>query len=143
MVVQKKKSKISPEKSGKFNWTPQRRKAAFLLSLGDKKYAQVADETGINIDTLLEWRKREEFLEEVDRLTLKNENFTRAGLLRNCYKGMGIKARNIDEDKNTYLDYIKEIAELQELTKQKVELGGKVEVVLTVEDFGEDENTKA
>jgi hypothetical protein len=143
MAVQKKNTKKNPTKSGKFTWTQKRKNAAFLLSIGGKNHQQIADEVGINRDTLFEWKKREEFLEEVDRLTLKNENFTRAGLLKNCLGGLRIKERYIDDDKNTYLDYIKEIAELQGFVKQKIDLdnkhSGKVEVVLTVEDFGADD----
>ncbi|WP_281085348.1 phBC6A51 family helix-turn-helix protein [Methanosarcina acetivorans] len=103
-----------------------RKKAALLLSLGTKKYEDVASEVGVNERTLYDWRQSPIFLEEVDRLTLKNELATRAGLLRECLKGLDLKKDHIEGDKNTHLHYVQAIAELQGLTKQKVELSGNM-----------------
>lgn len=148
MTVHKKKTKKKTQSKKLknfdiFKWTAQRRRAAFLLSVGDKTNEQVANEVKVSVQALWNWRQYPAFLEEVDNLTLKNENFTRAGLLKSCLKGMQIKEHYIDEDRSTFLDYIKEIAELQGYVKQKVDLkaehSGKVDICLTIEDFSEDE----
>ena len=123
MVVQKKKKpKKQVNKSKVFLWTCKRKTAALLLSTGTKTQREVCKEINITEKTMCEWRKYPEFLEEIDRLTLKNENFTRAGLLKECLKGLTLKMGNIEEDRSTHLDYIKMIAELQGHTKQKIEL---------------------
>lgn len=123
MVVQKKKKpKKQVNKSKVFLWTYKRKTAALLLSTGTKTQREVCKEINITEKTMCEWRKYPEFLEEIDRLTLKNENFTRAGLLKECLKGLTLKMGNIEEDRSTHLDYIKMIAELQGHTKQKIEL---------------------
>lgn len=120
MAVQKKKSSVNESKV--FNWTPQRKAAALALSTGTKTQREVCKELHVTEKTMCEWKKFPAFLEEVDRLTLKNENFTRAGLLKECLKGLTLKMGNIEEDRSTHLDYIKMIAELQGHTKQKIEL---------------------
>jgi len=140
-----KKDKAKPLKNlDVFRWTSQRRRAAFLLSVGDKTNEEIANEVKVSVQALWNWRQYPAFLDEVERLTLKNENFTRSALLKRCLHGLKRKEHYIDEDRSTYLDYIKEIAELQGFVKQKVDLdnkhSGKVEVVLTVDDFGEEEN---
>lgn len=147
MAAQKnkpKKSKNDPSKSAKFNWSTKRKNAAFLLSLGTKNYNQIAEEVGIHRDTLFEWRQIPEFMEKVDTLILTNENFTRAGLLKNCLRGLDIKEHYISEDKNTYLDYIKEIAELQGYVKQKVDVkaehSGQIVVNLVRKSFRKEDN---
>lgn len=123
MAVQKKKKAIkAPSKSGVFTWTPKRKLAAKLLSESTEPYEDIAKEVGIHRDTLLEWRKDPIFTDEVARLILKHETFSLAGLLKACKKGLEIKENYISEDKNTYLDYIKEISELKGHVKQKVEL---------------------
>jgi hypothetical protein len=40
---------------------------------------------------------------------LKNEHFTRAGLLKHCLRGLVVKQQNLETDRSTYLDYIKTI----------------------------------
>lgn len=137
MVVQKKK-KFKPPKSVNeskvFNWSTKRKEAALLLSTGLKTQRQVCEEVHITEKTMCEWKKFPAFLEKIDELTLKNENFTRAGLLKECLKGLTVKTGSIEEDRSTHLDYVKAIAELQGLTKQKIEMdanlnhSGKIEL---------------
>lgn len=149
MTAQRKKLKKDKEKPLKnldvFRWTSQRRRAAFLLSVGDKTNEEIANEVKVSVQALWNWRQYPDFINEVEQLTIKNENFTRSALLKNCLKGMRRKEHYIDEDKSTYLDYIKEIAELQGYVKQKVDIdnkhSGKVEIVLKVEDFGDDDES--
>lgn len=149
MAVQKKtkpkKQKKPPtRKPPVWKWTSQRKRAALLLSLGTKNLDDIALEVGVNERTLYDWRQSPIFLEEVDRLTLKNELTTRAGLLRECLKGLDLKRDHIEYDKNTHLHYIEEIAELQGLKKHKVELEGNInhtgEVVIYIPDNGRDKN---
>lgn len=121
MAVQKKK-KMSVNKSKVFTWTPNRKAAALALSTGLKTQREVCKEINITEKTMCEWKKHPDFLEEIDRLTLKNENFTRAGLLKECLKGLIIKTGTIEEDRSTHLDYVKMIADLQGHSKQKIEL---------------------
>lgn len=147
MTVQKKQKKKrikKPRNPNVFKWTPQRKKAALLLSLGTKNYEEVAAEVRVHNSTLWEWRKNPIFLKEVDRLTLENELTTRAGLLRECLKGLDLKRGHIEGDKNTHLHYVQAIADLQGISKQKVELSGKMGmehsggVVVYIPDNGRD-----
>jgi len=123
VVVQKKKKKEKPPINPKvFNWTPQRRKAALLLSEGTKTYEEVAAAVRVHYTTLWDWRKHPLFLSEVDRLTLENEKATRAGLVRLALKALKDKEAGIKDDKNTALDWAKFIADIQGHVKQKVEM---------------------
>jgi hypothetical protein len=105
-----------------FNWTPQRKKAAFLLADGTKTYDEVAKEVRVKVQSLWNWRKYPAFLEEVDIQTLKNEEVTRAGLLRLAIKGIQDNKEDLQKDKNTALDWAKFAADIQGYMKQKVEL---------------------
>ena len=145
-AVRKKRTSKKPKtvnKSKFFLWTEKRKAAALLLSTGTKTQREVCTEINITEKTMCEWRKRPEFLGEIDRLTLKNELATRAGLLREALKGLRIKEKHIEEDKNTHLHYMQYIADLQGLLKQKVELEGNLnhseEVVIYIPDNGRDE----
>lgn len=125
MPVQKKKKFKKPKQvneSKDFTWTTARKTAALLLSTGLKTQKEVCEEIHITEKTMCEWKKYPAFLEKIDELTIKNENFTRAGLLKECLKGLSIKVDSINNDRSTHLDYIKMIAELQGHTKQKIEL---------------------
>lgn len=106
-------------KPEKFNWNPKRRKAALLLSEGIHKHGEVAKIVQVSGQTISEWKKYKEFLDEIDRLTLENELATRAGLLRLAYKGVDVNKPDLREDKNTTLDWAKFITDMiPEDTKQ-------------------------
>jgi len=125
MPAQKKRKLKKPKqvnKSKEFTWSTKRKEAALLLSTGLKTQKEVCEEIHITEKTMCEWKKFPAFLEKIDELTIKNENFTRAGLLKECLKGLSIKTDHICEDRSTHLDYVKLIADLQGHTKQKVEL---------------------
>ena len=94
------------------------------LSDGIKTIESIAREYDISDRQIYRWKQNPEFMQLVDELTLTHENATRAGLLRGLYKGLAIKSKKIDDDKNTFLDFSKEIAELQNLKKQQIELKG-------------------
>lgn len=123
MAVQKKKKKEpNPSEPKDFKWTPQRKKAALLLSEGTLTNEEVAQETRIHFTTLYEWKKSPVFLAEVDRLTLENELATRAGLVRFALKALKDKKDAVSTDKNTALDWAKFIADIQGHVKKQVGL---------------------
>jgi hypothetical protein len=142
-TVKKTKPKKQVKKSKVFTWTPARKAAALALSTGLKTQRQVCKELNITEKTMCEWKKSHVFLEEIDRLTLKNELATRAGLLRECLKGLDLKRDHIEGDKNTHLHYVQTIADLQGLIKQKVDIEGNMNhtggaVTIYIPDNGRD-----
>jgi hypothetical protein len=142
-TVKETKPKKQVKKSKVFTWTPPRKAAALALSTGLKTQRQVCKELNITEKTMCEWKKSPVFLEEIDRLTLKNELATRAGLLRECLKGLDLKRVHIEGDKNTHLHYVQTIADLQGLIKQKVDIEGNMNhtggaVTIYIPDNGRD-----
>jgi len=128
MAVAKKKKtdKIPIRKTPVWKWTPQRKRAALLLSLGTKKYEDVSSEVGVNERTLYEWRQNEDFVKEVDRLTHENEKATKAGLLRLAFKALEEKNKRLTEDRSTALDWANFVVNLEGLSTQKVELDANI-----------------
>ncbi|WP_440952046.1 phBC6A51 family helix-turn-helix protein [Methanococcoides sp. FTZ1] len=125
-----------------FEWSAKRLKCAKLLAEGTKTNEEVAKECAISPRTLYNWKSFSEFLKKVDELTLAHEQATEAGLLRECYRGLNIKRKYIEDDKNTHLHYVQEIADLKGLKKQKVEHSGSVDtgsVVVYLPDNGREE----
>ena len=100
----------------------------------------IAEDFNISNVTISRWKEYPEFLAKVDEFTLLHENGSKAGLLRECYKGLDKKRDTIDDDRSTHLDYVKQISEIQGLKKQKVEHSGSVEhsggVVVYLPDNG-------
>lgn len=144
MPAQRKRKVKKPKQvniSKEFTWSTKRKEAALLLSTGLKTQKEVCEEIHITEKTMCEWKKFPAFLEKIDELTIKNENFTRAGLLKECLKGLDKKTKGITEDRSTHLDYVKMIAELQGHTKQKIELdadlkhSGELDINLTEEEL--------
>ena len=132
------------QKETKFQWTKKKYEVAEALAIGIKTQEQIANDCGVARKTIWVWMQKTEFREHVDKLTLENERATRAGILRQLFKGAEIKSKNIEDDKNTLLDYLKEIADIQGHKKQKVEHSGSVEhtggVVVYIPDNGRDES---
>lgn len=130
MAVQKKtkpRKRVKPPRNPNvFNWTPQRKQAALLLSLGTKNYEEVAADVRVHYSTLWEWRKNPIFLAEVDRLTLENERATKAGLLRLAFKAIDKKENSLKDDKNTVLDWAEFVSGLQGIKTQKVEVDANI-----------------
>lgn len=123
----KPKNKDKPPRNPEvFKWTPQRKQAALLLSLGTKNYEEVAAEVRVHYSTLWEWRKNPLFLAEVDRLTLENERATKAGLLRLAFKAIDKKVNSLKDDKNTVLDWAEFVSTLQGIKTQKVEVDANI-----------------
>ncbi|MEN6290687.1 MAG: phBC6A51 family helix-turn-helix protein [Methanobacterium sp.] len=132
MAVQKKKKTTSKKtpKSPIFKWTPQRKRAALLLSEGTYNYDEVATLAGVNKKTLYDWRQSDIFLNEVDRLTLENERATKAGLLRLALKAIKDKEEKIKEDKNTALDWAEFVSDIQGMKTQKHEVNANFKMEL-------------
>ncbi len=100
---------------------------AKAIAGGTDTQRDIAKVFDINENTISRWKEHPEFLEKIDEFTLSHELATKAGLLRECYKGLEIKQLKVDYDKTTHLDYLKQIAEIQGHKKQKVEHSGSVE----------------
>lgn len=122
-----KKKEKAPMNPNVFKWTPQRKKAAFMLSEGIHQYKDIANEVRVNPWTLWEWRKHPIFIKEVSRLTFENEKATREGLLRLAFKAIEEKMGRLQEDKTTLLDWVKFISDLQGMAKQKIEFDNVTE----------------
>jgi len=93
-----------------------------MLAEGTLTKTAITKELGIDIKTLWRWEQNPEFLEKRDQFTLEHELATRAGLMREAFRGLNLKRPKIQEDKSTHLDYLKELSELAGLRKQRVEL---------------------
>jgi len=106
MAVHKKPKKKTAKDLKVFKWTPQRRKAAELLSTGLYYQREVANQLNLSEVTLSIWCQHPDFKQEVDRLTLLQENANRSGIVRKILKAMDIKENYIAEDRNTFLDCI-------------------------------------
>ncbi|HEY5499865.1 MAG TPA: hypothetical protein VIK20_05725 [Bacteroidales bacterium] len=120
-----------------FRWSSERKKAAFLLSLGTKTVQTIAHELNVSDRSIYTWKESPAFQAEIEKHVLKNEHFTRAGLLKMCLKGLSVKQSSLQTDRSTFLDFIKEIAELQGFNKQNLEIAGmvaNVDIEITDED---------
>lgn len=109
-----------------FKWTAKKLAIAKGLSMGYKSTKVVSSENDISVRQIQRWKSHPDFMLKVDELTLAHDKATKAGLLREAYKGLNIKRCNIEEDKTTHLDYMKEIADLQAHKKQNIELSGSI-----------------
>lgn len=109
-------------------FTGKKLKAALMLAAAEKTQVKICECIGINETTLSRWKRDPDYIAYVDKLTLENELATRAGLLREMYYGAKVKAKHIDGDKSTHLDYMKGIAKVQGLESQKVEISGEVSI---------------
>ncbi len=58
---------------GKLKWTPRKRRAAFLLATAGKNYTEIADELGITVQTLWNWRQEDKFNRKVGEISARNQ----------------------------------------------------------------------
>ena len=105
----------------------KKHQAALMLSEGIKTQKEVALCVNTTTVTISRWKKDPEYKAYIDQLTLENDLASRAGMLRALYKGADLKVGNIEKDKSTHLDYMKEIGNVQGLKTQKVEHSGEIE----------------
>ena len=99
-----------------FEMNQLRYEVAADLSLGTLTHAQISNKHKISTSTISRWLTEPVFMAEVDELTIKCANATKAGLLRQLFKGLHIKEMNIADDKTSHLDYIKMIASMVKAT---------------------------
>lgn len=104
----------------KFQWTPKKLNIARTIAEGIRSQRDIAREFDITEETISRWKQAPEFMEKVDEFTLAHEKATKAGLLREAYKGLAVKEKKIKDDKSTHLDYVKTIADIQGHSKQTV-----------------------
>jgi hypothetical protein len=110
-----------------FTWSKKKLDVAKAISIGTETQRDIANQFNISEVTISRWKEYPDFLAKIDEFTLAHEHATRAGLLRECYKGLDLKRDKIEHDKNTHLHYVQEIADLKGLKKQKFEHSGSVE----------------
>lgn len=110
-----------------FTWSKKKLDVAKAMAEGTSTQRSIAEQFSISEVTISRWKDHPEFLNKVDEFTLDHEQATRAGLLRECYKGLNLKRDKIEDDKNTHLHYVQEIADLKGMKKQKVEHSGSID----------------
>jgi len=116
----------------KFIWTKRKLDIAKAMSKGTDTQGDIADAFDIAPETISRWKAHPEFMEKVDEFTLSHELATKAGLLRECYKGLDLKAGTIEDDRTTHLDYTKEIADIQGLSKHTVKHEGIDNIIVNI-----------
>lgn len=92
-----------------FKWTPRKGEAAKLLALGYTQKA-TADEVGVSRITIIRWSKHNDFMAEVDRLSLMTGIASRAERLRIAQRAARQSVQDdIDEIKTgkDLLDWLK------------------------------------
>ena len=57
----------------KVKWHPRKRRAAYLLACGSKNYTGIAEELGITVQTLWNYRQDENFNREVGKLYARSD----------------------------------------------------------------------
>lgn len=112
------------ENGREFVWSKKKLKIAKTIADGTKTIDEVAEECDISPRSIFRLKAHPEFMEKVDEFTLAHENATKAGLLRECYKGLDSKRGNIDSDRTTHLDYVKEIVDIQGYSKHTIKHEG-------------------
>ncbi len=126
-----------------FTWSKKKLDVAKAMAEGTSTQRSIAEQFNISEVTISRWKEFPEFLSKVDEFTLSHELATKAGLLRECYRGIDAKGKNIDGDRTTHLDYVKHATEIQGHKKQKVEHSGSVEhtggVIVYLPDNGREE----
>lgn len=109
-----------------WNWTPSKYRLARNLAGGDL-YREAARKENISESTVKTYMYAvPEFRKYVDKITLENEQASRAGILRRLMRVAELKLPSVVDDKSTYLDILKFI---HELTKEGEEPDTELTVV--------------
>ena len=99
----------SLEDYGAFEWSPKRKQAAMLLAQG-YTIAHTAAEVKVQVSTIGKWRRKIEFLQEIDRLSLMVDVAGRAERARIAMRAIRQKTKGevVDtrEDLLSWLKYI-------------------------------------
>ena len=113
-------------KTGQFKWTSQKLEAAKLLAEGELTYEEIAARVQRKRQYVSRLKENPEFLEKIDEFILADERATKAGILKAALDAAEIKKKHIEDDKSTYLDYIKTIADVQGHNKKQIEHSGEL-----------------
>ncbi|WP_292467270.1 hypothetical protein [Methanolobus sp.] len=113
---------MSQQKPTKWNWNSRRLKAAKLLATTTMTHGDIAKECGVRRDTVSWWNLFPEFKDKVNEFVLLDERATKAGILKKALKTLDAKSDKAADDKNTELDYLKFVSELQGHTKHDVDV---------------------
>lgn len=124
-----------------FKWTNKKLDVARAIAEGIDSQRDIAKSFGMDGATISVWKQSPEFMEKVDEFTLAHERATKAGLLREAYKGLGLKEKHIEEDKSTHLDYVKYVSKIQghEVDRVEMEHSGGVAINLVMKDCSKKE----
>lgn len=125
---------MTTKKPKEFKWTNKKLDIARAMAEGTEPQCAIAKRVGVDAATISVWKLNSEFMAKVDDFTLAHERATKAGLLREAYKGIDIKEKHIEEDKSTHLDYVKYVSKIQGHEVDKVEHSGGVSIELKMVD---------
>jgi hypothetical protein len=91
-----------------FKWTPQRERAAYLLSLGCTE-TETADDVGVCQSTISKWKQNPDFALELDRLVMLTGFATKAERIRLAKKVIrqAITAEGFVKTRKDVLDWLK------------------------------------
>ena len=109
-----------------FKWNRGKLLAAKEIADGSKTHGEIAKELKITQQTISRWKQFPEFLEKIDEFILADARATKAGILKAALDAAEIKKKHIEDDKSTYLDYIKTIADVQGHNKKQIEHSGEL-----------------
>lgn len=107
----------------RWKWDSTRYKAARLIA-GGMLYREVAEQVPFAESTLKRWMSEsKDFRGYIDKLTLEQEQSTRAGIVRLLLRGISVKVEEMESDKDTCLAYIKALSDvIDEVEEQDTEL---------------------
>lgn len=96
----------------RWKWDYERYKAAHLIA-GGMIYREVAEQVPFAESTLKRWMSEsKDFRSYIDKLTLEQEQATRAGIVRLLLRGISVKVEEMETDKDTCLAYIKALSDV-------------------------------
>jgi len=105
-----------------WEWTPARTRLVMLDSEGmsAKKLVNQLRREGITISvtTVYSYRCMPEYSARRDELTLEYALATKSGMLRALYDAAAKKKPKVANDKDTYLQYLKQISEIADEDKK-------------------------
>ena len=114
------------EKDGKFKWTKDKLKVAKLLAEGELSHGEIADIFQKKQQFISRLKENPEFLEKIDEFILADDRATKAGILKAALDAAEIKKKEIKDDKSTYLDYLKVVADIQGHNKKTLAIEGEI-----------------
>ena len=105
-----------------FKWTPARIKGAKLAASTTMTQEEIAKECSVHRMTVNDWFQEPEFKEKVAELIMKDELFTKPGLLKTIKPVYLKKIENAEKDRSTSADWTKIIADIVGINKSGTEV---------------------